>query len=186
MRSGSSSHSLSRPARTSRTRPALASTCRCFVTAWRVMSVPEVSCTIDFAPLLHRNATSRSRVSSPSAANTGAALRNPALRSGGLTRSDDMVFDVRHLLFPTAAVHAEGVEPAMRRNPVEAGFYDGQQRAARRVRELERDERGGLGRIVHILLDGRWMPAPRQQLLGLHALDPHLEDDVLVARIQDL
>src|SRR5688572_9419867 len=143
MRSGSSSHRRSRPARTSRTRPAFASTCRCFVTAWRVMSVPEVSCAIDFAPLLHRKATSRSRVSSPSAANTGAALRNPALRSGALTRSD-MFLDVFHLCIPTLAVLAKRTEAAVRRYGVEAGFHDGHQRAACRVLQLERHQRGGL------------------------------------------
>src|SRR5262245_46395538 len=158
MRSGSSSHSRSRPARTSRTRPAFASTCRCFVTAWRVMSVPEVSCAMDFAPLLHRNATSRSRVSSPSAANTGAALRNPALRSCGLTRSD-MLFDVFHLLLPAAAVHPEGVEAPVRRDVVEAGFYDGQQRAALRVLKLELHQGRGLSRVVDVLLHRCRMPA---------------------------
>src|SRR5688572_22247647 len=149
MRSGSNSHSRSRPARTSRTRPAFASTCRCLVTAWRVMSVPEVSCAIDFAPLLHRNATSRSRVSSPSAAKTGAALRNPALRSGGLTRN--MFLDVFHLSVPTLAVLAERLHAPVRRHLVEAGFYDGQQRAALHVLELEHDQRGRLRRVIDAL-----------------------------------
>src|SRR5687768_13958183 len=185
MRSGSSSHSRSRPARTSRTRPAFASTCRCFVTAWRVMSVPDVSCAIDFAPLLHRKATNRSRVSSPSAANTGAGLRNPALRSGALTRSD-MFLDVLHLFVPAAAVHAEHFEAPRRRNLVEAGFYDGQQRATLRVPKLEHHQRGRLRGIVDTRLRDAWLPAPRQQALGLHTLDPDFEHQMLVARMRDL
>src|SRR5688500_2409874 len=122
---------------------AFSSSSRFLVTAWRVMSLPEDSCAIDFAPLLHRKATSRSRVSSPSAANTGAALRNPALRSGALTRSD-MFLDVRHLCIPTLAVLAERTEAAVRRYGVEAGFHDGHQRTACRVLQLERHQRGGL------------------------------------------
>src|SRR5580765_8492092 len=122
---GSNSQRRSRPTLTWRTRPACASTCRCLVTACRVISVPEVSCAIDRAEPAHRTATSRRRVSSPSAAKIGAAPRSDELRSdelfsgadlagagfeGGsfaaVLRLGDMLLDVLHLDGPAAAVHA--------------------------------------------------------------------------------
>src|SRR5215471_11833400 len=113
----------------SRTRPASASTCRCFVTAWRVISVPDVSCAIDNAPLAHRTATRRRRVSSPSAAKMGAEFRSGAFFSvvffeRALLR-DDMFLDVFHLFVPTSAVHPKRFQTTRRRDTVEAGFDDG-------------------------------------------------------------
>lgn len=67
--------------------PACASTSRCCVTDWRVMSVPAVICAIDSAVPAHSAATIRSRVSSPSAANTSAQSRSCARLSGARAMS---------------------------------------------------------------------------------------------------
>jgi len=50
-----------------------------------------------------------------------AELRSAAFFSGALGRSD-MLLDVLHLLIPAAAVHAEGLQAALGRDLVEAGF----------------------------------------------------------------
>lgn len=62
-----------RPSRLLRTSPACASACRCLVIAWRETFAPSVRRTIGWGPLAHSRATRFNRVSSPSAANTGAA-----------------------------------------------------------------------------------------------------------------
>src|SRR5262245_56929296 len=104
----------SRPWRASRTSPALASTSRCLVTACRVTSEPSVSCAIDCGPLVHRRTTSASRVSSPSAAKTGAARATRAAELRG-----DMLRDELQLLLPTAFVHLEGERATLERDAVE-------------------------------------------------------------------
>src|SRR6266700_3202524 len=76
-RAGSICQTWSRPARAPRTRPTPPSTCRCFVTAWRVTPAPAVRRTIDIGPPVHSRATRPRRVSSPSAAKTGAAPARP-------------------------------------------------------------------------------------------------------------
>ncbi len=114
----------------SRTKPASASTCRCFVTAWRVISVPDVSCLIDTALPVHRTPIRRRRVSSPSAAKIGAefasdGVSDAAFFEGALWRGD-MFFNVLHLFVPAAAVHAECFRATRRRDIVKSGFDDGQ------------------------------------------------------------
>ncbi|SIT39356.1 hypothetical protein BN2475_190204 [Paraburkholderia ribeironis] len=117
-------HKRSRPTLTSCTRPALASTCRCCVTDCRVISVPAVNCAIDIALPAHNTAIKRRRVSSPSAAKTGAALRSIDARATGLPDAlltlGDMLFEVGHLLPPPAVVHTERFVAARGRQLVEA------------------------------------------------------------------
>src|SRR4029077_9914794 len=105
--------------------PALARMCRCLVTAWRVISVPVVSCVIDSAPPAHRTAMIRSRVSSPSAAKIGAELLSADFFNPtgpvAVVRCSDIALGVLHLDVPAAAVHAEGIQAAPFRHLVEAG-----------------------------------------------------------------
>src|SRR6267143_857034 len=106
----------SRPRLTSRTNPALASTVRCLVIAWRVTVEPAVSRVIDRGPCEQSRATIASRFSSPSAANIGAvreALYRPLLPR-------DMPRDVLQLLIPAGVVHSKRLSTPCQRNAVEA------------------------------------------------------------------
>src|SRR6185312_10752639 len=116
----------SRPWRKSCTRPASASTCKCLVTAWRVMVVPAVSCAIDSAPPAHSATTSRSRVASPSAANTGALADNAAALRRERSVRGDIFLDVAHLHGPATGVGAQCGVAARGRQPVEAGLGESQ------------------------------------------------------------
>src|ERR1700736_1169572 len=101
-------------------------------------------------------ATSDSRVSSPSAAKTGAfASRWAAIL---LRFLGDMALDVLHLLCPTAVIHAKRFEAAVAGDFVEAGFCDHKQRAGRGLLQPEFDERGRLLRIVFVGIHGIGMP----------------------------
>src|SRR5258708_26888173 len=155
--------------------PAFASTCRCFVTAWRVMSVPDVSCVIESVLPAHNTATIRSRVSSPSAAKIGAELRSADLFSPrcpvALLRRGDMAFDVLHLDVPSAAVHAKRLQPARRRKVIAARLDDGDQPTAVDVLQLEDDQRARFLRVIDGGVHGAGMPPPRQDTLRLQALD---------------
>src|SRR3954469_117836 len=128
--SNSNSHNRSRPFLTSRTSPAAASTFRCLVTACRVICVPEVSCVIDIPPPAHSAAMRSNRVSSPRAANTGAALRSAVdLRAPGLGGSD-MLRDVLQLDLPALGVTPERLQTPIRRDLIEAGLDHRQQSAS--------------------------------------------------------
>src|ERR1700730_7116001 len=180
----SNSHNRSRPLLTSRTSPASASTCKCLVTACRVICVPDVSCAIDIAPPAHSTAMRRNRVSSPSAANTGAAFRSAgvfteATLPPGLGRCD-MLLDVFQLHLPPFAIHPEHLQTTRDGYVVDAGLDDSQQRTPNSVLQLELHQRSGLARIVYLRVDRIRMPAPREQLLGLNLLDGHFHDDVFV------
>jgi hypothetical protein len=122
---GSNSNKLSRPERTHRTIPTFSSTRRCFVIACRVNLEPAVSSVIDRGSPPHNFLTSESRVSSPSAANTGARARRPPLRA-------DMAFDVLHLLSPSTIIHAERLSSPPTRKLVKTRFNHCQQRPVRR------------------------------------------------------
>src|ERR1700730_2846590 len=89
-------------------------------------------------------ATSDSRVSSPSAAKTGAfASRWAAIL---LRFLGDMALDVLHLLCPTAVIHAKRFEAAVAGDFVEAGFCD--QRGSGSAATFWLHVRTGLGREV--------------------------------------
>src|SRR6185503_3370556 len=76
---------------------------------------------MESGPSSHSRATSRSRVSSPSAAKIGAAPDTPA--RAALARRD-MALEVLDLLGPTTFVHPEGLGAAVLREPVESGLDD--------------------------------------------------------------
>src|SRR5438034_299710 len=114
----------SRPRRSPATKPASASTRRCLVMACRETADFTLIRAIDSGPLVDSRISSCSRVASPSAANSGAASCARRAASG------DMGGDVAELFGPAALVHAERLVLAFRRQLVEAGLDDGQQRAA--------------------------------------------------------
>src|SRR5262245_62770660 len=126
------------------------------------MCVPVVSCVIDSAPPAQRTAMIRRRVSSPSAAKTGAALRTAECFNApvaGPLGCGDMALDVLHLDVPAAAIHAEGIQPSRLGHVVEAGFDDGHERAAVDVFERERDQRVGFLGGVDWRVDDAGLPA---------------------------
>src|SRR5690348_11950492 len=171
MREGCSSHSRSRPWRMSCTRPAPASTSRCFVMAWRVTAVPAVSCVMDSAPPAQRAATSRKRVGSPSAAKTGGDLCKPCardLRIAPASLKGEVLLDQFHLVGPTALVGGKCLGAALRRQLVEARFGDGQQDTVPRIVQFEHDQCHRLAPVVHVLFHAVGMPAERD---ALHRLD---------------
>src|SRR5207253_2230174 len=106
----------------SRTTPAFSSTCRCLVTACLVTPLPVVSATIDIGPPADNDATRKSRVSSPSAANTGAALH--ARAAAPLRRGFDVAADRFHLLRPAFIVAPICVAAAGCRHRVESRLDD--------------------------------------------------------------
>src|SRR4051794_20296602 len=101
------------------------------------------------------------RVSSPSAAKSGAASRTWAT-ANALDR--DMLLDVLELTGPAAFVHAERFVAPVRRQLVEARLGDGEQRAFLRLVEPELDERHRLLRVVDLRIDRVRMPAVGEEL----------------------
>src|SRR5207244_1496762 len=133
--------------------PASASTCRCFVTAWRVMGPPAVSRAMESGPSELRRVTRRSRVSSPRAAKIGAAAARRLVPGAASGRSADIALDGLHLLGPALLVPPICIGAPRRRNGVEAGLGHGEQRAFLDVAELELHERGRLCGVVDPGLD---------------------------------
>src|SRR5947209_9888324 len=173
----------SRPRRSPRTRPALESTSRCFLIAWRETADSALRCVIDSGPLAASRTSRRNRVSSPSAAKSGAASLTCA---AAITLASDMALDVLQLLGPSLAVHAERLGATFGRNAIEAGFDYGEQRALRHLFEPELDERRGLLRVVDLRVDRSRVPTEREELLGVHPLDGDGEPQVLVAGVGDI
>ena len=115
-------------------RPAAANTCRCFVIAWRVMQEPAARREIDNGSPADNREISRKRVSSPSAAKIGAALR-----LGRLCRLADISFDCFHLYRPALLVASVGFRAACERNAVETRFHYGEHCSFGSVLQLEDD-----------------------------------------------
>src|SRR2546421_13061855 len=113
----------------------------------------------------------RSRVASPNAANSGAAL--PLL---------DMLRELLDLPGPAVVVHTERLGATGDRNAIEPGLDDRERGAAVCFLEHELDQRRGLGRIVHGGVDGVGVPAIREVPLRIDALDQHFQREMLVAR----
>src|SRR5262245_22409766 len=134
------------PRRRPRTKPASRCTCRCFVMAWRDTADSSANCTIDSGPRVDSRSRSARRVSSPSAAKRGAAVRARAAAALAF----DMAADVLHLAGPALAVHAQGRIATARRQAVEARLDDGEPRALAHRLQPELHERGGFGRIVDL------------------------------------
>src|SRR5437870_10450588 len=152
-----------------RTSPAFSMTRRCLVIAWRVMAKPAVSCAIDMGPSRHSRTTRRSRVPSPSAANTGADAASFAFVLER-RRLRKVLLDERHHDRPALLVRRERLRAAFQRDAIEARFADGQHDAAGDLLEDELDQGGRLGRIVHTALDRERMPAEGEQPLRFDAI----------------
>src|SRR5207248_8011083 len=128
---------------------------RCLGIACRATAEPAGRRVIDCGPLAPSRSTSASRVSSPSAAKSGAASAgsvDPVL-------GRDIARDVRELLSPALIVHTEGGGTTLRWNTIEARLHHRELRAVGDIGEVELDEGGRLVCIVHARLDGVRMPA---------------------------
>src|ERR1035438_3156067 len=181
---GSNSNRRSRPLRTLRTIPTLSNTRRCLVIACRVSLEPRVSWEIEQGRPPQSFATSASRVSSPSAANTGARVcRLAAMR---LRLFCDMLLDVLHLLCPTAVVHAECFVATVAGDFVKARLREHKQGAACGLLQPEFDKGGRFLGIIYFGIDAIRMPRERKKPFGLHFLHDGLPFQVLVAMIGNL
>ena len=87
--------------------------------ACRVTPAPVASCVMESGSPAHKRATSRSRVSSPKAAKTGA---EPA--SSELNRRTDIAFDLFQLVLPASGILLEDSGAPGQRNVIETGFGD--------------------------------------------------------------
>src|SRR5947209_19000301 len=106
---------------------------------------------MESGPSLLRRATRRSRVSSPSAAKTGAASVAGATAPSG--RLGEVALDGHHLLGPAAFVAAVGGIAVLRGHGIEPGLAHGEQRAAVDVLEAELDEGGRRGHETRFRFD---------------------------------
>src|SRR6266516_1925684 len=164
------SQSRSRPRRAWRTSPTSPSAWRWRVIACRVTPVPSLRRVIDSGPPARRPSR-RSRVASPSAANSGAALLLL-----------DILREMLDLPGPPVVVHAERFGATGGRDAIEPGLDDRQFSAAVRFLERELDQRGGLGRVVQSGIDGVGVPAIGEVPLRFNALDQHFHRHKLVVR----
>src|SRR5687768_1385171 len=142
------------------------------------MPLPSLRRVIESGPSVDRRRTRLSRVVSPRAANTGAA-------SGALARLADMRRELLRLARPASLIHPECFRSARRRQLVEAGLDDRDDRAARRLLQLELDERHRLGAVVDRGIDRARVPAVREVALGLDLVDHDLNGDMRVARARE-
>src|SRR6266516_4147468 len=165
------SQSRSRPRRAWRTSPTSPRAWRWRVIALRVTPVPSLRRVIDSGPPADRRPSRRSRVASPNAANSGAAL--PLL---------DILRELLDLPGPPVVVHAECFGATRERDTIKPGLDNRERGAAVRILERELDQRRGLGRVVHGGVDGVGVPAIREVPLGVDALDQQFQRHVLVAR----
>src|SRR5690606_3661781 len=172
----------SRPCLVLLTSPALESTSRCLVMAWRETSALAASCVIEPGPPADRRLTRASRVSSPSAANSGATRS----ARGTLTAlALGMASHVLHLNRPTLAVLTIGFEAAWRGQAFEARFHDSEHCALRRVLEFKLDQSGVIPQFQCFRI-GAHGPAERKQALWLHAFDLRDERRSFMTRIGHL
>src|ERR1035437_2409783 len=132
----------------------------------------------------HSLATSERRVSSPSAANTGA--RGCRFAIGRLWSLRDMGLDVLHLLSPAPVVAPERFKAPLAGNAFEAGLGEQKQSTVRRGLKPELHQRRGFSRIVKRRVDRIRMPGERKEPLGLHFLNDGFPLEVLIARISDV
>src|SRR6476619_7262651 len=117
---------------------------------------------MDAGPPLDSRATRRSRVSSPSAANTEAGSRS-------LARAGKVSSDVLELAGPARVVLPVRLGPPSHRDLIEARLRDGESSALRNLLQLEYHESHRLGRI-HVRISAR-LPAPGKEPLLFHLLD---------------
>src|SRR5437868_3642938 len=136
---------------------------------------------MDAGPRAHRRETRRRRVSSPSAANSGAEPLNPDALAARLARPGDMALDVLQLRGPTLVVHPERLGTAGEREAIEAGFHHLELRAVRDLVQLEDDQRLRLGGVIDLRVDRVRVPAEREEAFGLHPVDRDLELEAFVS-----
>src|SRR5262244_2289322 len=105
--------------------PASSRTSRCLVIACRVTAAPSLSAVIESASPDARRDTRRKRVSSPSAAKTGA---EPA--SAGSSRFCNIVREILHLDRPALRVVRKRLRTQHRIHLVESGFDECYYRSA--------------------------------------------------------
>ena len=92
--------------------------------ACRETREPSASCAMQSGPCSHRRSSTRRRVSSPSAAKTGAEVRHE--RAEPLRRMSCNVFlDKLRLMLPTAIIRSESLCPSLQWDPIEARLSDG-------------------------------------------------------------
>src|SRR5246127_1134716 len=143
------------------------------------MGKPSVSLVMDVGPLLQRRETSCSRVSSPSAANTGAEFTNCGtvfrLRCLGKVLLDEL-----HDHTPALLVRLECVRATLQRDLIEAGFGYGQHHAVRNFFESENNESGRFVRVIGVSFGWAWVPPKREKSLGFHAVNRDLKFYALV------
>src|SRR6188768_140902 len=150
--------------------------------AWRVTSVPSLRRTIESGPSVLSRETSLRRVSSPRAANSGAA----SLSFSAALRLGDMALDVLQLFRPATGIVAEGFRAAFGGEAGETRFDDREPGAfGARVLELEFDERHRLGGVVMLRIDRVGAPAIGEIALGHQLDDLHLDLQVLVPGVRD-
>src|SRR5579864_9215368 len=116
---------------------------RCLVIACRVTAKPTASVVMDIGPESHSRETSRKRVGSPRAANTGAEPFGTAAALE-LLRMNNVLFEQLHHHAPTLLVSRECFGPAGQRDVIEAGLRDGQSDAVRHFLESKDNQRGRL------------------------------------------
>src|SRR5271170_3969895 len=134
---------------------------------------------MDSGPLSQRRATSRKRVSSPSAAKRGAEIQ-VAAAAFGLWRTDKVLLDQRHLYAPTLLVSGEGLRAPGKRDLIEAGLGDGQHDTIGNFLKRKGDERRRFGSVVDAGLHGAGMPPEREEPLGLDLLNRYFERDAFI------
>src|SRR5437588_3487554 len=110
---------------------------------------------MDAGPRSQRWEISRKRVSSPSAAKTGA---DPLL-----WRKDKVLLDQFNHHAPTLFVFGKCPRPACEWDSIEARLRDSEHNALWHLVEQEDDERRRLGGVFDIWFHGAGMPAEREQ-----------------------
>src|SRR5260370_35434984 len=121
---------------------------------------------MEAGPPADRRAMSRSRVSSPSAAKTGAAAPSPLARVAVLRALGNMRLDRLHLPRPALLVAAVGLIAALGRQRVEPRLDDRELGPLSRRAQREDDERRRLGRAIRRAIDAVGTPARGSQRLG--------------------
>src|SRR5512147_125369 len=170
---------VSRPCRVQRMRPASSITRRCLVIAWRVIFVPAVKCVMDIGPSSESRATSRKRISSPSAAKIIAESFGCA-ELLWLSFLCKVRLDQFHDHAPTLFVGSKRLDTTFQRNPIESTFRHLQHDALRDLLKRKLDQRGRFLGVVDVWVDRIRMPTKGEQSLRLHALDGDLEWQSLI------
>src|ERR1700760_3858895 len=112
---------------------------------------------MDKGPSSHKRNTRRRRVSSPSAANTGAESSGGA-KAAELWRLSKVVPEHRHNYCPAFVVGTEGLRAAGQRNAVESGLGHREQNSVGGVLQDEFHQCSGLAGVIDRRVGGVGMP----------------------------